>query len=171
MPTDPDAEPPSAAEPQVAAPSEPAAEEDEPFTQPARQEHADNDAPEQVPRSDEPEAETALGTPLPAPMPMANPLSAPEPPTASLVTPSEPAGPGAVVGQVVFAAVQQVARAVRPEAAVAVATEFTFPLALALAVVGYLVIQGLVDRRDPKLHMAPQQAGETFMTFVTEEQL
>ena len=59
----------------------------------------------------------------------------------------------------------------RPEAAVAVATEFTFPLTLALAVVGYLVIQGLVDRRDPKLRMAPQHAGETFMRFVAEEQL
>jgi hypothetical protein len=76
-----------------------------------------------------------------------------------------------VVRQAVLAAVQQVARAVQPEAAVAVATEFTFPLALALAVVGYLVIQGQVDRRDPKLRMAPQHAGESFMTFLAEEQL
>jgi hypothetical protein len=102
---------------------------------------------------------------------MPNQLPAPEPPTVSLLSASEPSGPGAVVGQVVVAAVQQVARAVRPEAAVAVATEFTFPLALALAVVAYLVIQGQVDRRDPKLRMAPQHAGDTFLTFVAEEQL
>jgi hypothetical protein len=120
-----------------------------------------------MPDGDEPSGVDMPGTPEPLP----NQLPAPQPPTASLVAPSTDAGPGAVVRQVVLAAVQQVARAVRPEAAVAVATEFTFPLALALAVVGYLVIQGLVDRRDPKLLMAPQHAGETFMKFVAEEQL
>ena len=76
-----------------------------------------------------------------------------------------------VVGQVVGAAVEQVVRAVRPEAAVAVAAEFTFPLALALAVLAYLVIQGQFDRRDPKLRVAPQNVIETLVTFKTEEEL
>ena len=149
--------------------TQPAVESEEPAAQsPVRPEHADAAAPdERLPVTGEPsDVATAW---IPEPMP--NQLPAPQPSTASLVTPSQPAGPGAVVRQVVLAAVQQVARAVRPEAAVAVATEFTFPLTLALAVVGYLVIQGLVDRRDPKLRMAPQHAGETFLTFVAEEQL
>ena len=84
---------------------------------------------------------------------------------------SDPTGPAAVVGQVVGAAVEQVVRAVRPEAAVAVATEFGFPLALAFAVLAYLVIQGQIDRRDPKLRVAPQNAVETLVTFKTEEEL
>jgi hypothetical protein len=89
----------------------------------------------------------------------------------SAIVPNQPTGPAAVVGQVVGAAVEQVVRAVRPEAAVAVATEFTFPLALALAVFGYLVIQGQIDRRDPKLRVAPQNVVETLVTFKTEEEL
>lgn len=90
----------------------------------------------------------------------------------SLITPAaNPAAPGGVVGQVVLAAVEQVARAVQPQAAVAVAAEFTFPLALALAVVVFLIIQGQVDRRDPKLRLAPQHAVETFVKFVAEEEL
>ena len=102
---------------------------------------------------------------------MPNQVAPPPVPTASVTSPNAPIGPGAVVGQVVIAAVQQVARAVRPEAAVAVATEFTFPLALALAVVGYLFIQGRIDRRDPKLRMAPQHVVETYVKFVGEDQL
>ncbi|MDQ2688770.1 MAG: hypothetical protein M3Y29_00660, partial [Chloroflexota bacterium] len=74
-------------------------------------------------------------------------------------------------GEVVSAAVEQVVRVVRPEAAVAVATEFTFPLALALAVLGYLLIQGHVDKRDPKLRMAPHHIVETLVAFKAEEDL
>lgn len=80
-------------------------------------------------------------------------------------------GPGGVVGRVVTAAVEQVARVVRPDAAVAVASQFTFPLALALAVLAYLVIQGRVDRRDPKLRIAPQHVLETLVIFRTEDEL
>ena len=83
----------------------------------------------------------------------------------------DPVGPAGVVGQVVTAAVEQVARVVRPEAAVAVATQFTFPLALALAVLGYLLIQGHVDRRDPKLRIAPQHVVETLLPFKLEDEL
>lgn len=75
------------------------------------------------------------------------------------------------MGQVLSAAVAQVSAVVRPEAAVAVAAEFGFPLILAVAVLGFLVIQGYVDRRDPKLRMAPQSARETYVHFVTEDQL
>jgi tetrahydromethanopterin S-methyltransferase subunit D len=78
---------------------------------------------------------------------------------------------GQVVGQVVTLAVEQVSRYVRPEAAVAVAAEFTFPLALALAVLVFLLIQGHIDRRDPKLRMAPQNVVETFVKFQGEDQL
>jgi hypothetical protein len=78
---------------------------------------------------------------------------------------------GQVVGQVVRAAIDQVVRVVRPEAAVAVATEFGFPLGLAGAVLVFLIVQGHVDRRDPKLRIAPQNAGETFVTFKGEDQL
>ena len=69
------------------------------------------------------------------------------------------------------AAAQELVRVVRPEAAVAVATEFGFPLALAAAVLGFLLIQGHIDRRDPKLRMAPQTTSETVVQFKMEEQL
>jgi len=87
------------------------------------------------------------------------------------IEPIDAIGPGEVVGQVVTAAVEQVARVVRPDAAVAVASQFTFPLALALAVLAYLVIQGRVDRRDPKLRVAPQHVLETLVIFRTEDEL
>ena len=120
-----------------------------------------------VPRPDLPGPGT--GTPVQPPASAPLPEAAPAPEAAVLR--NEPTGPAAVVGQVVGAAVEQVVRAVRPEAAVAVATEFTFPLALALAVLAYLVIQGQIDRRDPKLRVAPQNVVETLVTFKTEEEL
>jgi len=72
---------------------------------------------------------------------------------------------------VLSAAAQQFVNAVRPEAAVAVATEFSFPIALAGAVLGFLLIQGYVDRRDPKLRMAPRTTLETILQFKPEDQL
>jgi len=88
-----------------------------------------------------------------------------------LSKPADSIGPVAVVGQVLTAAAQEIVRVVRPEAAVAVAAEFSFPLSLAVTVLGFLLIQGYVDRRDPKLRMAPKTAHETIMQFKTEEQL
>ena len=79
-------------------------------------------------------------------------------------------GPVDLVGGVVSAAVAQVGLIVRPDAAVAVAAEFTFPLALALAVLVFLVAQNQVDRRDPKLRMAPEHASETLIGFTSEDQ-
>jgi hypothetical protein len=58
----------------------------------------------------------------------------------------------------------------RPEAALAVAGEFTFPLALAIAVLVFLVVQDQVDRRDPKLRVAPRDQREAFIRFEAEEQ-
>ena len=71
----------------------------------------------------------------------------------------------------ISAAAAQVARVVQPAAALAVATEFGFPLLLALAVLGYLLAQGYVDRRDPKLRMAPQHANDGIVAFRTEDLL
>ena len=65
-------------------------------------------------------------------------------------------GPLDFLGSVVTGAVGNVALVLRPEAALAVATEFTFPLVLAIAVLLFLVVQDQVDRRDPKLRVAPQ---------------
>lgn len=95
----------------------------------------------------------------------------PDPAPAASSRPADSVGPVAVVGQVLSAAAREVVRVVRPEAAVAVAAEFGFPLALAGAVLGFLLIQGYVDRRDPKLRMAPQTPLETILQFRTEEQL
>jgi hypothetical protein len=79
-------------------------------------------------------------------------------------------GPIDLVGGVLSAAVAQVGLIVQPDAAVAVAAEFTFPLALAMAVLLFLVVQDQVDRRDPKLRMAPQHVAETLIGFTTEDQ-
>ena len=84
--------------------------------------------------------------------------------------PQGPIGPAEVVRNVFSAAVEQVGLVVSPEAAVAVAAEFTFPLALALAVLLFLVVQDRVDRRDPKLRMAPQHSADTLIRFQNEDQ-
>jgi hypothetical protein len=52
---------------------------------------------------------------------------------------------------VVSEAVVRVQAAVKPAAAAAVATTFTFPLGLMLAVILFLIVQDRLDRRDPKL--------------------
>jgi hypothetical protein len=74
------------------------------------------------------------------------------------------------VGTVVGGAVGNVGLILRPEAALAVATEFTFPLALAIAVLAFLIVQDQLDRRDPKLRAAPQHVAETYIRFEPEEQ-
>ncbi len=121
-----------------------------------------------VPRLEPP---TTAHLPAPAVMPTPGPVPAPAPAPAQPVERTDPLGPGGVVGQVVHAAVDGVARVVRTDAAVAVAAQFTFPLALALAVCLFLLIQNHVDRRDPKLRIAPQHVIETLLTFRTEDEL
>jgi hypothetical protein len=80
-------------------------------------------------------------------------------------------GPFDVLGNVVIGAVGNVGLVIQPAAALAVASEFTFPLALAIAVLLFLVVQDQVDRRDPKLRTAPRNADETLMRFEPEEGL
>jgi hypothetical protein len=93
---------------------------------------------------------------------------------ARAITPSaivQPSAPIGFVGQVVAAALGGVTWAVQPEAAITVAGEFTFPIALTVAVVAYLVVQGHIDRRDPKLRLAPQHVIETIVKFEPEAEL
>jgi hypothetical protein len=79
-------------------------------------------------------------------------------------------GPLDFLGSVVTGVVGNVGLILRPEAALAVASEFTFPLALALAVLLFVVVQDQVDRRDPKLRAAPRHQSETLIRFELEEQ-
>ena len=73
------------------------------------------------------------------------------------------------LGGVVTGAIGNVALIIRPEAAIAVAAEFTFPLALAVAVLLFVVVQDQVDRRDPKLRAAPEHQSDTFIRFEPED--
>lgn len=147
---------------------------------PTPEQHADR-APEPsaaaevpAPRVLEPEVAEAIREPDPAPnagggvvvQQPAPGVAAPAP-----AQPEAPARPDDVVSRIVDAAIGGVASVVRPAAAVAVAEEFTFPLALTLAVILYLVVQGQIDRRDPKLRLAPQNVIERVLRFQTEDEL
>jgi len=65
----------------------------------------------------------------------------------------------------------RVGATVKPAAAVAVATTFSFPLLLMLAVLLFLLGQAHLDHRDPKLRVAPMTAAETTVTFEEEADL
>jgi hypothetical protein len=47
--------------------------------------------------------------------------------------------------------------------AVKLARTVAFPIALALLVIGFLLVQGWIDRKDPKLALAP--VGSEYLTF------
>jgi hypothetical protein len=79
--------------------------------------------------------------------------------------------PAEVVGDVLAAAAEQIATVVKPEAAAVVATAFSFPLILMAAVVFYLIGQGRIDARDPKLRSAPRTPKDVVMDFREEEEL
>lgn len=64
-----------------------------------------------------------------------------------------------------------VTRVVMPDAAVAVAETFGFPLGLTLAVVLFLVVQSRIDSRDPKLLADTRTDSKTIIPFLGEEQL
>jgi hypothetical protein len=51
------------------------------------------------------------------------------------------------------------------KAAVKTANRFSFPLSLALLVVAFLAIQGRIDRRDPKLRLAPVDSKHDLVSF------
>jgi hypothetical protein len=74
----------------------------------------------------------------------------------------------AVVVQAVIDSVRErVAATVHPAAVVAVAEAFSFPLALMLAVLVFLLAQGRMD--DPKFRMAPLSKADTTIEFEDEE--
>lgn len=106
------------------------------------------------------------GIQLPPPAPLAPPRDGGSPagaPNALL--------PAEVVGGVLAAAVEQVATVVKPEAAALVATAFSFPLLLMAAVIFFLIGQGRVDDRDPKLRAAPRTTKDMVLSFQDEEEL
>jgi len=93
--------------------------------------------------------------------------TAPRPPVAQ----GSPLDPIVIADRVLAQAASQVAAVVRPGAAAAVATTFSFPLALMLAVLVFLLVQRYVDRRDPKLRAAPRSTAESLVEFKDEEGL
>ena len=86
-------------------------------------------------------------------------------------TPTTPASEPGLLEAVLSATVGKVSAVVKPEAAAAVAQTFGFPLALMVAVVLFLIVQGRVDDRDPKLRAAPLTTAETVVPFQEEQYL
>jgi len=75
------------------------------------------------------------------------------------------------VGSFVLRFADQVSATVRPAAVQAVAQTFSFPLALMVAVLLFLVVQHRLDRRDPKLRSGPAAGAEIVIPFVEEPDL
>lgn len=86
---------------------------------------------------------------------------------AQTVSPFEPME---MVLGIVSGVASQVQGTVKPAAAVYVASTFSFPLALMLAVLLFVVIQSRLDARDPKLR-ARLAAAETLLPFEDEGDL
>jgi hypothetical protein len=82
---------------------------------------------------------------------------------------SQLGGDGGVIEAVIGAVTSQVQSTVRPAVVAALAQTFTFPLALAAIVLLFLLIQGRLDERDPKLRYAPRSAGEAYIEFGEED--
>jgi hypothetical protein len=79
--------------------------------------------------------------------------------------------PAAFAGSVIHEAAAGMSTVVRPAAAAAVATTFSFPLALMLAVLLFLLLQRRLDDRDPKLRAAPRSTAEARLEFEDEDRL
>jgi hypothetical protein len=92
-------------------------------------------------------------------------------PVAAPVAPSVAGETDNILGQIWTATTDSIGRAVSPEAAAQVAKTFSFPLALMLAVLLFLIVQGRVDRRDPKLRAAPMTFLDTMVRFREEDDL
>jgi hypothetical protein len=124
-----------------------------------------------------PSEQPELVSPTPSPLPpdivvVPPPAAPPAPPSDGGTAPKPPVIRHEVRGGDVLAiALDQVSTVVKPEAAVAVASAFSFPLALMAAVVAFLVGQGRVDARDPKLRSAPRTPQEMVLSFRNEEEL
>lgn len=120
-----------------------------------------------------------MATPAPTPTPPATtagllppPPVPPAPPaTEGSALPPDAVLPVDVVGGVFAAAAEQVATMVKPEAAIVVASAFSFPLVLMLSVLGFLVGQGRIDARDPKLRAAPRTPQDAVLAFRNEDEL
>ncbi len=69
------------------------------------------------------------------------------------------------VEAIVGFAIDGAGRVLRPEAAASVATTFGFPLALALLVLLFLLVQSRMDDRDPKLRSAPRSVADSLVAF------
>jgi len=78
---------------------------------------------------------------------------------------------GTGLAEIISGVAAQIQTTVKPAAAAAVATEFTFPLILMIAVLLFLLVQSRLDGRDPKLRAAPLTAAETILPFRDEDQL
>lgn len=72
------------------------------------------------------------------------------------------------VGEVVDRVADQVEATVKPAAVASVATTFSFPLVLMLAVLLFLLVQNRLDGRDPKLRATPLAAADSIVAFVDE---
>lgn len=88
----------------------------------------------------------------------------------SAVPPPGAPPPTAVEGEA-QAAGQQSLTLLKPEAAAAVATAFSFPLLLMIAVVVYLIAQEWMDARDPKLRAAARRREDNLVPFRHEYEL
>ena len=111
-----------------------------------------------------PTAAPASASPVPAP----GPVETPAPPSSPAATTVEPDA-GNVLSAVLGAVGERVRTTVKPAVVAAIASTFTFPLALAILVVLYLLVQARLDGRDPKLRYAPTSAGETYVAFEEED--
>jgi hypothetical protein len=126
-------------------------------------------SPEPIPS---PDLTAALLTPLSPPVQQPPQLTAPAPaPTAEPAPAPDAQAPAEGLEGVVGETVAAVSIIVKPAAAVAVASNFGFPLVLMVAVVLFLVIQTRVDRRDPRLRAALGSTTESLVPFEDEERL
>ena len=92
----------------------------------------------------------------------------------------EPAGPaapfagldaGVIAGKVFTEAAVRVSSVVKPAAAAAIATTFSFPLILMVAVLFFLLGQRRLDDHDPKLRTAPRSTADAMLEFQDEDRL
>ena len=85
--------------------------------------------------------------------------------------PGSQGGPGANPTEQVFGAVKPSSSVFQPALVAEVASTFSFPLILMLLVILFLIVQGRLDRRDPKLAQAGRNSPEVIASFEMEEEL
>jgi hypothetical protein len=76
-----------------------------------------------------------------------------------------PDGIAGMVEAIVSFAGESAGRVLRADAAAGVATTFGFPLALAVLVLLFLLVQPRLDDRDPKLRSAPLTMADSLVAF------